>query len=320
MSEVESVGETTVPTSPLVGKPLLQKVKELSLLSKRETAMQGETTVPTSPLTGKALLQKVRELSHLAKRETAKQCGYVKTTSSGGVRTDLAGFYDAVLTAKGVKLDETSRDNRGEAVTYKAKVNKDGQLAIGAGYTRQMGLQEGAVFEIRLGYKHIHLVQIDLDESEVVNQIGESEERSLNLYQEATDNSPKILQPTNNDIKKILLLASGKPLTISAVSHKISASEERVELLRKNRELIGIPVEGYGYLYPAFQFKEDGSILPGFDKLLQALDRFDVWMQLQFLQTGDLRLDGATPIDALKQGKLEQALFAAENYAGMRAA
>jgi hypothetical protein len=119
----------------------------------------AELTIPTSPLTGKSLLQRVKELSHLAKRETATQCGYVKTTKAGVTRTDLSGFYDAVLTAKGVKLDETSRDNRGKTATYKATVHKNGQLLIGAAYTKEMGLKEGDTFSIKLGYKHIHLVQ-----------------------------------------------------------------------------------------------------------------------------------------------------------------
>lgn len=114
-----------------------------------------------APLTGKALLQKVKELAHLAKRETAKQCGYVKTSSSGGVRTDLSGFYDAVLSAKGIKLDETGRDTRGKVATYKATVHKNGQLLIGSAYTKGMGLKEGDVFTIKLGYKHIHLIQED---------------------------------------------------------------------------------------------------------------------------------------------------------------
>jgi AbrB-like transcriptional regulator len=114
-----------------------------------------------TPLTGKALLQKVKDLAHLAKRETAKQCGYVKTSTSGGVRTDLSGFYDAVLAAKGVKLDESSRDSRGKVATYKATVHKNGQLLIGSAYTKGMGLKEGDVFTIKLGYKHIHLIQED---------------------------------------------------------------------------------------------------------------------------------------------------------------
>jgi AbrB-like transcriptional regulator len=119
----------------------------------------AEVITAETPLTGKALLQKVKELSHLAKRETAQQCGYVKTSTSGGIRTDLSGFYDAVLAAKGVKLDETSRDNRGKVATYKATVHKNGQLLIGAAYTKGMGLKEGDVFTIKLGYKHIHLIQ-----------------------------------------------------------------------------------------------------------------------------------------------------------------
>ncbi len=118
-----------------------------------------ETIPAETPLTGKALLQKVKELSHLAKRETAKQCGYVKTSPSGAVRTDLSGFYDAVLSAKGVKLDETSRDSRGKVATNRATVHKNGQLLIGSAYTKQMGLNEGDTFTIKLGYKHIHLIQ-----------------------------------------------------------------------------------------------------------------------------------------------------------------
>jgi AbrB-like transcriptional regulator len=118
-----------------------------------------EADIAQTPLTGKALLQKVKDLAHLAKRETAKQCGYVKTSASGSVRTDLSGFYDAVLAAKGVKLDETSKDGRGKVATYKATVHKNGQLLIGAAYTRGMGLKEGDTFTIKLGYKHIHLIQ-----------------------------------------------------------------------------------------------------------------------------------------------------------------
>jgi AbrB-like transcriptional regulator len=33
-------------------------------------------------------------------------------------------------------------------------------LLIGSTYINQMGLKEGDEFEIKLGYKHIHLVQI----------------------------------------------------------------------------------------------------------------------------------------------------------------
>ena len=132
---------------------------EKSAKEPAQTETSTDVISTETRLVGKALLQKVKELSHLAKRETAKQCGYVKTSTKGGTRTDLSGFYDAVLAAKGVKLDETSRDTRGKVATYKATVHKNGQLLIGSAYTKDMGLKEGDVFTIKLGYKHIHLIQ-----------------------------------------------------------------------------------------------------------------------------------------------------------------
>jgi AbrB-like transcriptional regulator len=157
--------KTKVESAPKATKNSPAKKATPAAKADKSVKVAAEVTAPTeviateAPLTGKTLLQKVKELAHLAKRETAKQCGYVKTSKSGGVRTDLSGFYDAVLAAKGVKLDETSRDSRGKVATYKATVHKNGQLLIGSAYTKGMGLKEGDVFTIKLGYKHIHLIQ-----------------------------------------------------------------------------------------------------------------------------------------------------------------
>jgi AbrB family looped-hinge helix DNA binding protein len=119
----------------------------------------------TAPLTGKALLQKVKELSHLPRRETAKRCGYYTTTKDSQTRVNLTDFYDAVLAAKGVPLDpEGAKDGRGREPTYRVSVHKNGQIVIGSTYTQAMGLKEGDKFEIKLGYKHIHLKQLDGDD------------------------------------------------------------------------------------------------------------------------------------------------------------
>ena len=123
------------------------------------------TETATSPLKGKALLQKVKELSHLPRRETAKRCGYYTITKDNQTRVNLTDFYDAVLAAKGVPLDpEGAKDGRGREPTYKVSVHKNGQIVIGSTYTQAMGLKEGDKFEIKLGYKHIHLKQIDTDD------------------------------------------------------------------------------------------------------------------------------------------------------------
>ncbi|EGJ33873.1 MULTISPECIES: AbrB family transcriptional regulator [Moorena] len=127
--------------------------------------------ISSTPLTGKALLQKVKELSHLPRRETAKRCGYYTITKTDQTRVNLTDFYDAVLGAKGVPLDpEGTKDGRGREPTYRVSVHKNGQIVIGSTYTHAMGLEPGDEFEIKLGYKHIHLKQVDNDfESEEVS-------------------------------------------------------------------------------------------------------------------------------------------------------
>lgn len=124
------------------------------------------TETATTPLTGKALLQKVKELSHLPRRETAKRCGYYTTTKNNQTRVNLTDFYDAVLAARGVPLNpDGAKDGRGREPTYRVSVHKNGQIVIGATYTQAMGLNPGDEFEIKLGYKHIHLIQVDTDKS-----------------------------------------------------------------------------------------------------------------------------------------------------------
>lgn len=135
----------------------------------------NETATASSPaLTGKALLQKVKELSHLPRRETAKRCGYYTVTKNGQTRVNLTDFYDAVLSAKGVPLDpEGAKDGRGREPTYRVSVHQNNQIVIGSTYTKAMGLQPGDQFEIKLGYKHIHLKQVDEEDKQ---EIPEEEE------------------------------------------------------------------------------------------------------------------------------------------------
>jgi len=127
-----------------------------------------------TPLTGKALLQKVKELSHLPRRETAKRCGYYTVTKSNQTRVNLTDFYDAVLAAKGVPLNpEGTKDGRGREPTYRVSVHQNGQIVIGSTYTKAMNLKPGDEFEIKLGYKHIHLKQVDGD-GEVISEEQEA--------------------------------------------------------------------------------------------------------------------------------------------------
>ncbi|MBR8840209.1 MAG: AbrB family transcriptional regulator [Stigonema ocellatum SAG 48.90 = DSM 106950] len=126
------------------------------------------TEIATAPLTGKTLLAKVKELSTLPRRERAKQCGYYTVTKNNQVRVNLTDFYDALLSARGIPLSpEAPKDGRGREPTYRVSVHQNGQIVIGATYTKAMGLSPGDEFEIKLGYKHIHLIQVDSDKKEL---------------------------------------------------------------------------------------------------------------------------------------------------------
>ena len=117
-------------------------------------------------LIGKALLQKLKS-SNSSKRELAKECGYYSETKGGEIRVSLTDFYDAVLTAKGIALEpESPKDGRGREATYRVSVHQNGQIVIGSSYTELMGLKPGDEFEIKLGYKHIHLIQLDSNKTQ----------------------------------------------------------------------------------------------------------------------------------------------------------
>ncbi len=49
-------------------------------------------------------------------------------------------------------------------------MHKNGSIVIGESYTKEMGVKPGDEFEIRLGYKHIRLIQLDGNQTEVTNE------------------------------------------------------------------------------------------------------------------------------------------------------
>lgn len=136
-----------------------------------------DNTDISTPLTGKALLQRLKDIGDKPRRETARLCGYYKKTRSGGVRVNLGSFYDAVVEANGIPLErENTVENRGRDPAFRVSVHQSGQIVIGAAYTKAMKLNPGDEFNIKLGYKHIHLYQVSED--------GQSDE---NGYQEDGD-------------------------------------------------------------------------------------------------------------------------------------
>ncbi|MGB3534407.1 MAG: AbrB family transcriptional regulator [Microcoleaceae cyanobacterium] len=120
------------------------------------------------PLTGAELLEKVKGLENISKEEKARECGYYTLTKNGVERVNMMKFLNALIDAEGIELDGKQQGNGrgGRSASYRISVQSNGNLLIGAAYTKQMDLEPGDEFEISLGRKHIHLKQVDGDDIE----------------------------------------------------------------------------------------------------------------------------------------------------------
>lgn len=128
--------------------------------------MSEEKEKTITPLTGQALIDKVKELKNLSKDEKAKECGYYTVTKNELERVNMMAFLNALIDAEGIELDGPgSGDGRGgRSPSYRITVQSNGNLLIGAAYTKKMSLKPGDEFEITLGRKHIHLKQVGEEE------------------------------------------------------------------------------------------------------------------------------------------------------------
>jgi hypothetical protein len=119
--------------------------------------------------------------------------------------------------------------------------------------------------------------------------------------------------------RKRLLEQLGGTLSVEEVADLIGISRQAVDKRRSQNHLIGLTQGRRGYAYPSFQF-EDGQTLTGLKEVLDALSGHDPWMQSIFFANGNDRLDGKTPLESLRQGKLESVILAARVYGEQGAA
>jgi hypothetical protein len=125
------------------------------------------------PLEGEALINKVKELSDLSKEEKARACGYSTVTKNGVERVNMMKFLNALLDAEEISLDARPLGNGhvGRSPSYRVTVQSNGNLLVGSAYTKQLGLKPGDEFVIDLGRKHIKLIPISEQENEAVKAV-----------------------------------------------------------------------------------------------------------------------------------------------------
>ncbi len=131
---------------------------KLIVVAQSFTANMAASTI--TPLTGKALLERINELGNLSKSDLARACGFYSVTKAGKERVNFTAFYEALLDAKGVNLDEP-KGRKGRQPGFKARVQSNGNLLIGKAYTEKLNLKPGDTFEIKIGRKQITLTPSD---------------------------------------------------------------------------------------------------------------------------------------------------------------
>ena len=122
-----------------------------------------------------------------------------------------------------------------------------------------------------------------------------------------------------------LLAAEGGPLTGQQVAALLGISRQAVAKRRRAGTVLAVPTGRRGYAYPAWQFDtgNPGGMLPGVDVALRELEGNGVrgpWTRLSWFLTGDVRLRGARPLDALRQGRIDAVRAAAAAYGEQGAA
>ena len=102
-------------------------------------------------LTGKELLAKVKELGDtVAKDQVARETGYAVTKKDGTERILYSAFHEALLEAKGLIFAPAVTSRPGRQLSYKAKVQANGNLIVSAGYTALQNAEAGHEFAIQL--------------------------------------------------------------------------------------------------------------------------------------------------------------------------
>jgi hypothetical protein len=114
-------------------------------------------------------------------------------------------------------------------------------------------------------------------------------------------------------IKRELLESAGGGLTSSQVAAALGITRQAVDKRRSRRALLAVPNGSGEYLYPACQFMPDG-VIPGLEGVLHAFAIRSPWTQLSVLLAPAPALAGMTILEALKSGRVENAIGVAASF------
>jgi len=113
-------------------------------------------------------------------------------------------------------------------------------------------------------------------------------------------------------LKADLLVRAGGALSANEVAVLLGITPAAVDTRRQRGTLLAV-LQSTGFLYPACQFGEDGT-LPKLREVLAAFTVDGAWTRLSVLLSPAPSLAGTTPIAALRQGDVAGAVMAVSSY------
>jgi predicted DNA-binding transcriptional regulator AlpA len=125
----------------------------------------------------------------------------------------------------------------------------------------------------------------------------------------AQPNSTEAARAEASDEKQKLLEAEGGCVTVSEAAKLLGISRQAIDKRRANGSLLAVTHHRRGYLYPKWQFS-----LAGIDQVLEKLSDEGSWTKMIFLLSPTARFSGSSPLDYLRQGRVEEVLAHAETW------
>ena len=115
------------------------------------------------------------------------------------------------------------------------------------------------------------------------------------------------------DAKARLIEQNGGVFKTEEVAEYLGITPQAVNKRRTLRQLAGLTFRKRGYVFPAWQFTDRGTV-PGLEQVLLALADHDEWMQNVFFVNPNTRLGGRRPLDLLREGEKQEVLDAAREF------
>lgn len=116
-----------------------------------------------------------------------------------------------------------------------------------------------------------------------------------------------------------LLASDGGTCSAQEVGAMLDITRQAVDNRRKRGKLVAVELGRRGYAYPAWQF-QGGAVLPGLDRVLATFPEPGTWALIAFMLNGNAWLSGERPLDALRNGRIEDVVRAASHYGEQNAA